>query len=685
MNRHAIVPAVVRWNEQGTPVSQKFDDVYFSNQDGLAETRHVFLNGNGLPARFSHHPRPVFRVAETGFGTGLNFLALWHAFDQHCRQQPITGARRLHFISFEKFPFAPEDLRSALEPWEELAPLARELQTLWPQPLAGYHRLELAHGRVILDIGFGDVNALIPTLDPSLDDGVDAWFLDGFAPAKNPDMWQETLFAAMARLAAPTGSFATFTAAGFVRRGLQQAGFAVMKVNGFGRKREMLTGTRLPRSVPGAAPWYARPAAAVPDDVAIIGGGIASALTALALQRRGARVTLYCADGQPAQGASGNRQGALYPLLNHRYDALAQFYATAFPYALRCYQQLAAQGVVFEHHWCGVTQLAWDEKSAAKIAQILGAGWPTTLVRSVTREDMAALVGVETGRDGLMYPAGGWLNPAQLTAGALQLAARQGLQTHYRRPVNGLSADGSSGWGLRSADGVEARHATVVLANGQGMSALASTALLPLYAVRGQVSHIPATAPLAALRQVLCFDGYLTPQSPGNASHCLGASYQRGDAGTDYRESEQQQNLQRLRDCLLEAPWLDAVDISGQQARCGVRSAVRDHLPLVGNVPDFEATLRAYANLAQQPPDRAPLPAAPGYANLFMLGGLGSRGLCSAPLAAEIVAAQIFGEPLPVNRTVAQALNPNRFWIRKLLKGREIVQRRPSSPRAENS
>lgn len=155
------------------------------------------------------------------------------------------------------------------------------------------------------------------------------------------------------------------------------------------------------------------------------------------------------------------------------------------------------------------------------------------------------------------------------TRKALQLAERQGLQTHYRRPVNGLNADGSGGWGVRFADGLEARHATVVLANGQGMSALAPTTLLPLYAVRGQVSHIPATAPLAALRQVLCFDGYLTPQSPGNACHCLGTSYQRGDAGTDYRESEQQQNLQRLRDCLPEAPWLDAVDISGQQARCG--------------------------------------------------------------------------------------------------------------------
>ncbi|WP_074012232.1 bifunctional tRNA (5-methylaminomethyl-2-thiouridine)(34)-methyltransferase MnmD/FAD-dependent 5-carboxymethylaminomethyl-2-thiouridine(34) oxidoreductase MnmC [Candidatus Sodalis sp. SoCistrobi] len=542
MNRHAVEPAVLRWNDQGTPVSQKFDDVYFSNQDGLAESRHVFLQGNGLPARFTPHPRPVFRVAETGFGTGLNFLALWHAFETHCRQQPVIGARRLHFISVEKYPLGKEDLRSALAPWQTLAPLAEELLSLWPQPVAGYHRLILAHGKVILDIGFGDVNALLPALDVSLDNQVDAWFLDGFAPAKNPDMWQETLFAAMARLAGPEASFATFTAAGFVRRGLQQAGFAVTKVKGFGRKREMLTGIRAPRgdvdsdADADAAPWYARPSAAGPDDVAIIGGGIASALVALALLRRGARVTLYCADGQPAQGASGNRQGALYPLLNHRHDALAQFFAAAFPFALRCYQHLAAQGVAFEHQWCGVTQLAWDAKSAGKIVHILDAGWPTTLVRPVARADMAALVGVETGRDGLTYPAGGWLNPAQLTAGALQLAAQQGLQTHYRRRLTALSADDGDGWRLTFACGGEARHATVVLANGHEMSGLAPTAALPLYAVRGQVSHLPATAPLAALRQVLCFDGYLTPQSPGFASHCLGASYQRGDTGTDYRD-----------------------------------------------------------------------------------------------------------------------------------------------------
>lgn len=477
----------------------------------------------------------------------------------------------------------------------------------------------MAHGRVILDIGFGDVNTLLPALDLSLDGQVDTWFLDGLAPAKNPDMWRDTLFAAMARLARPESSFATFTAAGFVRRGLQQAVFSVAKVKGFGRKREMLTGTRAPRVI---------------------------------VKGRFIRCSTIDMTRWP---------NFMPP-----------------PFLMRCYQQLAAQGVAFEHQWCGVTQLAWDAKSAGKITHILAAGWPSTLVRPVTREDMAALVGVDTGRDGLTYPAGGWLNPAQLTAGVLRLAAQQGLQTHYRRRLTTLSADDGNGWRLTFACGDDVRHATVVLANGHEMNGLAPTAALPLYAVRGQVSHLPAMAPLAALRQVLCFGGYLTPQSPGFASHCLGASYQRGDTGTDYRDSEQQHNLQRLRACLPDAPWLDAVDISVRQARCGVRSAARDHLPLVGNVPDFEATLRAYGNSPL--PDGAALPVAPGYANLFMLGGLGSRGLCSAPLAAEVVAAQIFGEPLPVNRAVAQALNPNRFWVHKLLKGKKIVKSRRYHP-----
>ena len=183
------------------------------------------------------------------------------------------------------------------------------------------------------------------------------------------------------------------------------------------------------------------------------------------------------------------------------------------------------------------------------------------------------------------------------------------------------------------------------------------------------MSHIPTTPSLSALRQVLCYDGYLTPQNPMNQHHCIGASYHRGCEETVYREDDQQQNRQRLINCLPNAGWVQEVDISDNAARCGVRCATRDHLPMVGNVPDYHATLSQYAHLAE---DKETAASAPVYPDLFMLGALGSRGLCTAPLCAEILAAQMSHEPIPMDAGTLAALNPNRLWVRKLLKGKAI-------------
>lgn len=362
VKQNAIQPANLEFNAEGTPVSRDFDDVYFSNDNGLEETRYVFLGGNRLPERFPSHPRPLMIVAESGFGTGLNFLTLWQAFDVFVRDNPDVTLQRLHFISFEKYPLKAEDLRLAHQRWPELAPWAQQLQAQWPSAFGGCHRLLLDGGRVTLDLWFGDINELTRELDDSLNQQVDAWFLDGFAPAKNPDMWTQDLFSAMARLARPGGTLATFTSAGFVRRGLQEAGFTMRKSKGFGRKREMLTGEMAQTlSFPARVPWFARSSSDA-REAAIIGGGIASALLSLALLRRGWQVTLYCADEAPAQGASGNRQGALYPLLSQHDPALARFFPAAFTFARRMYDALP---VMFDHQWCGVTQLGWDEKKHA--------------------------------------------------------------------------------------------------------------------------------------------------------------------------------------------------------------------------------------------------------------------------------------------------------------------------------
>lgn len=282
-------------------------------------------------------------------------------------------------------------------------------------------------------------------------------------------MWTEQLFAAMARFARPEGSFATFTAAGFVRRGLQQAGFQVNRCKGFGQKREMLAGG-LPadtQPTPHPAPRYRRPAADNTADIALIGGGVASALTALALLRRGASVTLYCADEQAAEGASGNRRGAIYPLLNGSGDALESFFSAAFPFARRQYDTLLQQGVTFDHQWCGVSQLAYDEKSGAKIANMLKTDWPPAMAMAADRKTLSELCGVDTGFGGITYPQGGWLCPAELTRGALALAQRQGLVCRYRHDAQALARE-ENGWRIDFTHGESHRHATVIPPTGTG-------------------------------------------------------------------------------------------------------------------------------------------------------------------------------------------------------------------------
>lgn len=664
MKQNAIQPANLEFNAEGTPVSRDFDDVYFSNDNGLEETRYVFLDGNHLGTRFPEHPRRLFVVAESGFGTGLNFLTLWQAFDCFRAAYPEATLQRLHFISFEKFPLTAHDLRLAHQRWPELAHWAEQLQTQWPPAIGGCHRLILDDGRVTLDLWLGDINDLTDKLDDSMNQKVDAWFLDGFAPAKNPDMWSPHLFSAMARLARPGATLATFTSAGFVRRGLQEAGFTMRKTKGFGRKRDMLVGVmEQDLAIPAQAPWFAR-RASTSREVAIVGGGIASALLSLALLHRGWQVTLYCADEGPATGASGNRQGALYPLLSAHDPALFQFFPAAFTFARRLYDSLP---VAFDHDWCGVTQLGWDEKSQQKITQMLSLGLPEDIAHAVTAQQVAETAGVDTGCGGIQYPLGGWLCPAELTSAAIALGQSRGLTVHYAHKVQSLSR--TAHWELRFADGKEAQHASVVLANGHHISQFTQTASLPVYPVGGQVSHIPTAPELSKLRQVLCYDGYLTPQNPSNGHHCIGASYHRGETDMQYREADQQQNRQRLVDCFPNASWAKEVNVGEGQARCGVRCATRDHLPMAGNVPDYDATLEVYQDLADS---KETAVSAPVHPELFMLGGLGSRGLCSAPLLAEVLAAQMSDEPVPLDRVTLAGLNPNRLWVRKLLKGKMV-------------
>ncbi len=666
-----ISHAQLEWNDSGTPVSEHFDDVYFSNLNGLEESRYVFLQQNQLPNRWLDFGHRRFVIAETGFGTGLNFLAAWQQFDLFRQQNPTAQVSELHFISFEKYPVSLSDLKKAHQAWPELKPYAEQLQAHYPIAMPDCHRLVLDQGRITLDLWFGDIHDAMPQIPRPQSGLVDAWFLDGFAPSKNPDMWNPTLFSAMAKLAKTEATCATFTAAGFVRRGLVDAGFDMKKVKGFGTKREMLAGLLKHRvDLGNGDSWLPNDPMTQKGSIAVIGGGIASAMLVQSLLRRNQRVTLYCQDPKAAQGASGNQQGAVYPLLNPEHNDIARFFSSAFLYAKQQYQQ-ASERFDFAHQWCGVTQLMWNDKASKKLAPIADIGFPEAMVTAHNREQTCQTTGLELPCSSLHYPLGGWISPKVFTRELIAQCVLQGLDVHYDCQVTELEQDGQ-GWQLTLATQGDdspnqqnrVYHDAVIIANGHQFDRFKFSQDLPLGKVKGQVSHIPTTSTLSQLKQVLCYDGYLTPAHPASARHCIGASYDRHHIDTDFDPLAQQQNRQRLIDCLPEQSWPQEINSEENLSRQGIRCVSRDHLPFVGHISNLTQVEDAFSQQKSH---------LPYHENLYALLGLGSRGISSAPLLAELLASQICGDPLPLPIGVLQRLHPSRMWVRKLRKGKAIT------------
>jgi tRNA 5-methylaminomethyl-2-thiouridine biosynthesis bifunctional protein len=646
--------AQLDWDEHGQPLSRSYGDVYFSRANGLEETRHVFLAHNRIIERCQALPaggRLV--IGETGFGTGLNFLCAWQAFAEHAPQDA-----RLHFVSVEKFPLTQADLQRALALWPELAPYAGQLLAQYRAIHPGFQRLLLDGGRVVLTLMVGDVLECLPQLDAR----VDAWFLDGFAPSKNPEMWTDALFTELARLSAPGATLATFTSAGFVRRGLIAAGFAMVRVKGFGHKREMLAGPFQAQQMQRAVPWFARPALPTGERQAVvIGAGLAGCATAASLAARGWRVTLLERHDDVAREASGNPQGVLYLKLSAHGTALSRLIVAGFGHTRRLLERLQ-RGIDWDA--CGVLQLAFDAKEAERQSK-LAAAFPSDLLHALSQGEAEQLAGIGLPAGGLFYPDAGWVHPPALCR---QLVQHPLIELRpYQEALSLSRQDGR--WRVAGENATLAEAPVLVLACAAEISRLLAAANLPLKRIRGQISRLPASAASSALRTVVCAEGYVAP--PRGGEHTLGASFDFHSADLTPSVAEHAGNLELLREISLDlAERLDAqtLDPATLQGRAAFRCTSPDYLPLVGPLAEQQAFNEAYAVLARdarQIPE-TPCPWLPG---LYINSGHGSRGLITAPLSGELIAAWLENEPLPVPRDVADASHPNRFMLRKLIRG----------------
>lgn len=672
--------AELDWDEEGQPLSSAFGDVYFSRANGLEETRHVFLQHNQLTERWQAlSAGDHFTIAETGFGSGLNFLAAW---DLWLRSAPATA--QLHFVTVEKFPLAKTDLQRALSLWPALAELSTQLITAYPVFVGtGIHRLRFMDGRVTLTLIINDAalgfQQLLATSHPLFADccaKVDAWFLDGFAPSKNPQMWSDELFTAIGQLSKPGTTAATFSAAGIVKQGLKLAGFTVHKVPGFGRKREMVKALQnepfalpvsdlaLARSYsPFPVPWTIAsqhiPAA---KHALIIGGGLAGCTSARALAERGWEVTLIERHAQLAQEASGNPQGVLYAKLSPKQEAQAEFNLSALQFALGFYQsrwaQIGAQ--------CGVLQLAHSE-SELQLQQQLHERFAqaSPLVEFVSAAQASAIAGVPLQHSALYFPQAGWINPRRLCEGLVDHPA---IHIINQCDAVDLTSDNQQ-WQVRNNSGdVIAQAPVAIIANARDAKQFTYTSALPINAIRGQITYLPATATSQPLASVICSEGYIAPAEQG--VHCTGATFNLKDDERGLRTSDHQTNLDNLREPLasLYAGW-QAMALDKLDGRVAFRCTLPDYLPLVGPVAHEQAMRERFAPLRKNA--RAPVHL-PGcyHAGLYINIGHGSRGLAYTPLCAELLAAQINNEVLPLPRNLASALNPARFLIRNLVKNK---------------
>lgn len=624
-------------NNAGTPISDSFESDCFSNNNGLHETQYALLEQHNLPEKWLIHDRQFFVIAETSFGSGLNFLVIWQAFRHYRKANPEGNTTRLHFIGFEKLSLTKLDLRQAFAAWPELSLLSDQLISAYPCAVPGCQRLRFDDGSVVLDLWLGDVNELLPQVYVPADGLADAWFLDSFSPSKKNDMWTENLFSQVSRLSRSSSTLSTFTATDFVRRGLTNAGFTVNEVAEYAQKRSILVGHSQKMKTKVDMPAV--------TSIAIIGGGIASACLAYLLTQRGCRVELFCADSDVAQGASGNPQGAIYPLLHQPDDLLSQFFISAFHFCQRLLNDIDHQSP-FQHDWCGVLLKSIDDKSSQKNRELLNAGFPSDLI--------------EHHADGLLFPHGGWVVPAELVKALFQLSTQTGLFTQHKHCEIISLTKTEQQWQLQNQAGNTWSASQVALANGVHVLDFEQTNSLPITPMRGQISTLNASAYDAISTYVVCGDGYIVPAL--NEQQVIGATYVRNDMNRDVRQSEHNENKTKMLRTLPNTASQKVSDYTITSGRASIRGVTRDHFPLIGGFRSAEALQITGAQM----PKSGWLPEV--ASGLFILAGMGSRGLCSAPWSAEIMTSLLLNEPLPCSLDTLRNIDPHRRELRRAWK-----------------
>ncbi|MBN9229709.1 MAG: bifunctional tRNA (5-methylaminomethyl-2-thiouridine)(34)-methyltransferase MnmD/FAD-dependent 5-carboxymethylaminomethyl-2-thiouridine(34) oxidoreductase MnmC [Legionella sp.] len=656
-----IDKAILEW-QNGVPYSPLYQDIYHARASGLEQSFYVFIQGNNLLKRWQQVQDQEFVVAETGFGLGLNFLLTAQLWLKH-----RPNHTQLTYYSCEKNPFSKQDLKKALDLWPELADEAQELLQQYPLLTPGYHILHFKQQRIKLVLMLGEAYSCFEqllacgqgALEPSLRAGaVDAWYLDGFAPSKNSEMWSSELFKVIALLSKPGATAATYTAASIVKKNLQECGFILEKKKGFAGKRHMLTAYFAPQQLHDLkkkqTPWYCEKKIQHSNkSVILVGGGLAGCFTAHVLAQRGWKVILLEAQSKLGCGASGNKQAVLFPNLSAYASPLTELMLSAFLYAQKIYRPWLDETLAGGLN--GTILLAQDEQEAAAHHGLHD--WLNhypELASLCTREDLSALAGVPVSGAGLFIPSSGWIDSHALCE---RLVQHELITVVTNSPADELEHV----QGMWRVNNWEA--SVVILTAGHQVSQFLVASHLPIKPIRGQMTQFYANSESVELKLPLCGTGHVLPSYLGQ-QHC-GATYELNCNDNLLKQEDDQYNLSRLNALAPQISWPQ--EPSGQWA--GVRATTSDYLPIVGPLPIVHNFKDEYSGLAANS-RRWIGKGGSYYPGLYICAGFGSRGLTTIPLCAEWLSGHINQELSILPRKLIQAISPARFLRKNIIRGK---------------
>lgn len=569
--------------------SEQFGDIYFSVYGGREETTEVYLNGNQLVERFSDCSN--FVVGEIGFGTALNFaltLELW--------KNRSRGQGQLFYLAYEKYPLESPEIEKVLRSQGVDPRLIELIISRLPLPVESVHVIDLPEYRTRLLLYYGDAAEKLRETTAS----VDAWFLDGFAPAKNPECWSKDVLHQVSRLSHCQTTAATYSVSSIVRERLRELNWEVQKVSGSGKKKEVLTAR------------FNGPKKYIPAGrdlrVCVVGAGLVGCALAESFSRRGAKVSIYESRWGLAQAASGNELGVLVPYPSRGRDLPHRLYATAYLYLSSVLDRFGIErsGVLFQ---------PLKDRTGGFLQDYTRYEYPKEFSQIVSASESSSISGVEVKKDGLFFPLGGAISFLELCKKLVGLSSI----VHFDTPVS-------------SVNDLAQYFDLVILASGASFELFPDIVKSFVYPLKGEVGSILESATSKNLKVTICDRGIVCPSR--NGAHFVGSTYQRG-VSDELLSDDGEVELGKLFTGIF--PDAETVFVS---RRAGVRVACKDRMPIVGEVNSGVDGLRMLISTAH-----------------------GSRGGVTALLCAEVLAARIFGEPEPLDARVAKAIGVERIGV----------------------